>query len=66
MDDLYRLSLVDAVRRMASGELSSERFTRGLLQRIRQVDGAIDAWAYLDAEAARARARECDARVRAG
>ncbi len=66
MDDLYRLSLVDAVRRMASGELSSERYTRGLLQRIRQVDGAIDAWAYLDGEAALARARQCDARMRAG
>lgn len=66
MDDLYRLSLIDAVRRMTSGELSSEQYTRSLLLRVRAVDGAIAAWAHLDAEAALARARECDARIRAG
>ncbi|MCW5621577.1 MAG: amidase, partial [Burkholderiales bacterium] len=66
MDDLYRLSLIDAVRRMTSGELSSERYTRSLLLRVREVDDAIAAWAHLDAEAALARARECDARIRAG
>ena len=66
MDELYRLSLVDAVRRMASGELSSETYVRGLLLRCREVDDAIEAWAWLDPEEAIKRARECDARVKAG
>jgi Asp-tRNA(Asn)/Glu-tRNA(Gln) amidotransferase A subunit family amidase len=66
MDELYRLSLVDAVRRMTSGELSSEAYVRGLLLRCREVEEAIGAWARLDAEEAIARARECDARLKAG
>ncbi len=66
MDELYRLSLVDAVRRMTSGELSSEHYTRGLLLRVRAVEDVVQAWAWLDPEAALTRARECDARVRAG
>jgi Asp-tRNA(Asn)/Glu-tRNA(Gln) amidotransferase A subunit family amidase len=66
MDELYRLSLVDAVRRMASGELSSETYARGLLLRCREVDDAIEAWARLDPEDAIKRARECDARIKAG
>jgi Asp-tRNA(Asn)/Glu-tRNA(Gln) amidotransferase A subunit family amidase len=66
MDELYRLSLVDAVRRMASGELSSETYVRGLLLRCREADEGIDAWAWLNPEEAINRARECDARIKAG
>jgi Asp-tRNA(Asn)/Glu-tRNA(Gln) amidotransferase A subunit family amidase len=66
MDELYRLSLVDAVRRMASGELSSETYVRGLLLRCRDMDEGIEAWAWLDPEQAIRRARECDARIKAG
>jgi Asp-tRNA(Asn)/Glu-tRNA(Gln) amidotransferase A subunit family amidase len=66
MDELYRFSLVDAVRRMASGELSSEKYVRGLLLRVREVDDAVGAWAWLDPQEAINRARECDARIRAG
>ncbi|HZR01789.1 MAG TPA: amidase [Burkholderiales bacterium] len=66
MDELYRLSLVEAVRRMASGELSSETYTRALLLRSREADEAIGAWAWLDPQEAINRARECDARIRAG
>jgi Asp-tRNA(Asn)/Glu-tRNA(Gln) amidotransferase A subunit family amidase len=66
MDELYRLSLVDAVRRMASGELSSETYVRGLLLRCREADDAIEAWARLNPDEAISRARECDARIKAG
>lgn len=66
MDELYRLSLVDAVRRMAAGELSSETYVRGLLLRCREADASIDAWAWLEAEGAIKRARDCDARIKAG
>jgi Asp-tRNA(Asn)/Glu-tRNA(Gln) amidotransferase A subunit family amidase len=66
MDELYRLSLVDAVRRMAAGELSSETYVRGLLLRCREADGSVDAWAWLEAEGAIKRARDCDARIKAG
>jgi Asp-tRNA(Asn)/Glu-tRNA(Gln) amidotransferase A subunit family amidase len=66
MDELYRLSLVDAVRRMTTGEMSSETYVRGLLLRSREVDDAIGAWYWLDPEGAVKRARECDARIKAG
>ena len=66
MEELYRSSLVDVVRRMASGELSSETYVRALLQRCRDVEEGIQAWAQLDAEGAARRARDCDARIRAG
>lgn len=66
MDELYRLSLVDAVRRMVSGELSSEAYARGLLLRCREVEERIQAWARLEPEEAINRARECDARIKAG
>ena len=66
MEELYRSSLVDVVRRMASGELSSETYVRALLQRCRDVEEGIQAWAQLDAEGAVRRARDCDARIRAG
>jgi Asp-tRNA(Asn)/Glu-tRNA(Gln) amidotransferase A subunit family amidase len=66
MDELYRLSLVEAARRLASGEMTSEVYARGLLLRVREVDDGIHAWAWLEPEEAIARAREADARLRAG
>ncbi|HXV08839.1 MAG TPA: amidase, partial [Burkholderiales bacterium] len=66
MDELYRLSLVEAARRLASGEMTSEVYARGLLLRAREVDDGIHAWARLDPEEAIVRAREADARLRAG
>jgi Asp-tRNA(Asn)/Glu-tRNA(Gln) amidotransferase A subunit family amidase len=66
MDELYRLSLVDAVRRMVTGEMSSETYVRGLLLRCREVDDTVGAWASLDPEGAVKRAREADARIKAG
>jgi Asp-tRNA(Asn)/Glu-tRNA(Gln) amidotransferase A subunit family amidase len=66
MDELYRLPLVEAARRLISGETTSEVYTRGLLLRIHEVDDVVGAWAWLEPEAAIARAREIDARRRAG
>ena len=66
MDELYRLSLAETARRLASGEMTSEVYTRGLLLRVREVDDGIRAWAWLELEEAIARAREADARLRAG
>jgi len=66
MDELYRLTLVEAARRLASGEMTSEVYTRGLLLRIHAVDDAINAWAWLEPEEAIVRARAADARLRAG
>jgi len=66
MDDLYRLSLVEAARRLASGEMTSEVYARGLLLRVRELDESISAWAWLQPAQAIERAREADQRVRAG
>jgi Asp-tRNA(Asn)/Glu-tRNA(Gln) amidotransferase A subunit family amidase len=66
MDDLFRLSLVEAVRRLASGELSSEAYTRSLLARIDKLDRSIEAWEALDRERAIELAREADRRLKAG
>ena len=57
MDELYRLPLVEAARRLASGEMTSEVYTRGLLLRIHEVDDVVGAWAWLEPEAAIGRAR---------
>jgi hypothetical protein len=63
MDELYRLSLVEAARRLASGEMTSEVYARGLLLRARS-GRRIHAWAWLEPEAV-ARART-DAAARQG
>jgi Asp-tRNA(Asn)/Glu-tRNA(Gln) amidotransferase A subunit family amidase len=66
MDDLYSLSLVEAVRRLSSGEMTSEAYTRGLLARIDQIEDRVQAWQWLDKERALQSAREVDRRVLAG
>jgi len=66
MDDLYSLSLVEAVRRLSSGEMTSEAYARGLLARIEQIEDRVQAWQWLDKERALQSAREADRRVLAG
>jgi Asp-tRNA(Asn)/Glu-tRNA(Gln) amidotransferase A subunit family amidase len=46
--------------------MTSEVYARGLLLRAREIDDGIYAWARLEPEEAIARAREADARLRAG
>ena len=66
MHDLYSLSLAEAVRRLSSGEMTSEAYTRSLLARIDQLEERVKAWQWLDKERALEAAREADRRVLAG
>lgn len=56
------LSAYDAARAIADGALSAEQLIEACLRRIGDADPAIEAWAYLDPEHARAQARAADAR----
>lgn len=55
------LSANDAARAIRAGAISAEQLTEGCLARVREVDGEVQAWAYLDPEHALKRARERDA-----
>jgi Asp-tRNA(Asn)/Glu-tRNA(Gln) amidotransferase A subunit family amidase len=66
MNDLYLMSLAEAVRRLASGEISSEAYVRSLLARTDQVEPQVQAWQLLDRERALEAAREVDRRLQAG
>lgn len=59
--ELFRLGLQDAVAVMRAGHFSSETYARSLLDRIAALEPAVQAFAWLDAEAALHRARLCDA-----
>lgn len=63
---LYTLTATEAVTRIASGLLSSVDLVQSCLTRIAETDGAIGAWAHLDAEGALAQAAECDRIRKAG
>jgi Asp-tRNA(Asn)/Glu-tRNA(Gln) amidotransferase A subunit family amidase len=63
---LHALSLIDALAAMRSGATTSMRLTRALLDRIAATDANVQAWAYLDADAALASARMCDVERAAG
>jgi len=58
--------LVDAVRALREGSLTSEALTRGMLARVAATDANVQAWAHLDQEHALRAARACDARRAAG
>ena len=66
MNDLYPMSLVEAVRRLSSGEVSSEAYTRSLFARIDQLEPQVRAWQLLDRGRALEAAREADRRLQAG
>src|SRR5262245_159910 len=64
--ELWRLTAADASRRMAKGELTSEQYTRALLERIRERDALIRAWVWVDEDLALREARERDREPRRG
>lgn len=64
--DAYTLTAVDALAAMAAGRITSLELVRSCLDRIKDTDGAIKAWAFLDPEAALAQAAECDRIRKAG
>jgi Asp-tRNA(Asn)/Glu-tRNA(Gln) amidotransferase A subunit family amidase len=64
--EAYTLTATEAVQAIASGQLSSVELVTSCLVRITKTDPDIQAWAYLDAEAALAQAAECDRIRKAG
>ncbi len=56
----HSLSAQEAAAFIASGKLKSVQLVQSCLDRIAETDGAIHAWAHLDADAALAQAAECD------
>ncbi|GAA3710533.1 amidase [Zhihengliuella alba] len=65
MTDLLEKSATELVALLASGALSSRELTQAHLDRIEEVDGAINAVATVDAEGALGRAAEADRRFAA-
>ncbi|WP_337188983.1 amidase [Phenylobacterium sp.] len=60
MPELYELTACETVRRVADGDLTVEALTRAYLERIADVDPAIEAWQHLDPEQAIASAQALD------
>jgi len=65
-DELHYLTLAEASRRMAGGNLSPVALTEAYLERIAAIDGKLNAYLLVLAEQARAAAREAEAAIRAG
>ena len=63
---LSQLTATEAVRAIRAGEITSEDLVRDCLQRIAEVDGQVEAWAFLDPDHALAQARKADTVTRAG
>jgi Asp-tRNA(Asn)/Glu-tRNA(Gln) amidotransferase A subunit family amidase len=62
----HRLSAATLARRIDSGTLTAEAVVRSCLDRIRERDPVVRAWAWLDPERALAAARDCDRGVGRG
>jgi amidase len=60
MTELNRLSALDAVRQIAAGKFSSEALVEACLQRVREREPEVQAWAYQDPDAVLAQARGID------
>ena len=57
LTDLHALSATDGARLIRDGVISAEQLVESCLARVREVDGLIEAWAFLDPEHALAQAR---------
>ena len=60
------LSASDAARAIADGAISSEQLVEACLERVREADPKVEAWAHLDPDLALKQARACDERRREG
>ena len=60
MTNLHLLSASEAARLIRSGTISSEQLVDACLARIREVDGDVQAWTFLDPAHALAQARAAD------
>ena len=56
------LSATDAARAIRDGAISAEELVEACLARIREADGAVQAWTFLDPEHALKQARHLDLR----
>ena len=65
-DDLTRLSIDEASRRIAAGDLSPVELTRAYLERIERVDGQVNSYITVLAEQALAQARTLEAELARG
>lgn len=60
LTNLHLLSATEAARLIRDGLLSSEQLVEACLARIREVDGRVQAWTFLDPDHALAQARAAD------
>jgi Asp-tRNA(Asn)/Glu-tRNA(Gln) amidotransferase A subunit family amidase len=60
LTNLHLLSASEAARLIRGGAISSEQFVEACLARIREVDGDVQAWAFLDPDYTLAQARKAD------
>ena len=66
LTNLHLLSASEAARLIHDGIISSEQLIDACLERIREVDDRVQAWAFLDADYARTQARAADERRLSG
>lgn len=64
--DLWQLTVSDASKRVAAGEISPVDLTEACLARIEAVDDEIHSFIHVAVDQARAAAREAEAEIRAG
>jgi Asp-tRNA(Asn)/Glu-tRNA(Gln) amidotransferase A subunit family amidase len=62
----WQLSLASALEQMRCGELTSVQWVRSCLKRIDEIDGTLEAWAWLDAGRAQKSAAAADLRRQHG
>src|SRR3990172_3025643 len=60
LTNLHSLSASDAVRLIREGVIRSEQLVEACLARVRETDGNVQAWAFLDPDHALAQARAAD------
>src|SRR5213593_4539813 len=60
LTNLHALSATDAARLIRDGVISSEQLVEACLARVREIDGQVQAWAFLDPDYALAQARAAD------
>jgi len=65
-EPLFTLGAVEAARRIREGMLTSEELVQACLERIREVEPTVRAWAFLDEAHALAQARMADDQRRTG
>src|SRR6266849_8508780 len=59
-DNLHLLTASEAARLISRGAISSQELVDACLARVREVDGRVQAWAFLDPDHARAQAHAAD------